>query len=1251
MAQIALSQAGAALGSRLLPGGLSVLGRTITGATIGRTLGSLAGQAIDEAVFSEPLEGPRLASLHVMESREGAGIPNVYGRMRVGGQVIWAGRFREEKRTSGGKGGGPRMTEYSYTASFAVALCEGPGVRISRIWANGEDMDLAGLTWRSYPGSETQEPDPIIEATEGAGLAPAYRGIAYVVFEDLPLERFGNRLPQLSFEVVRTPAGDGEGLADHVTAVNIIPASGEFVYAGEPVFERTFPGRERALNVHTADGRADFDVSIDQLQEELPGVSAVSLTVGWFGDDLRAGTCRIRPGVETRERVTVPWNWTAGGAGRADAYLISDDGAGNANYGGTPADRSVVQAIQSLKSRGLAVTLTPFLMMDVPVGNGLPDPYGGTEQAPFPWRGRITASQDKAAITRTEIEAFLGAAQVSDFTISGEEVVYSGPADDWGYRRFILHNAYLAKAAGGVSAFLIGTEMPALSKLRDATGAFPYVDGLCQLADEVKALLGPECEVSYAADWTEYGAYVPGDGSGDVLFPLDALWGRASVDFVGIDWYPPAGDWREGEDHLDRLAGYVAPDAADYLQANFEGGADYDWYYGDAAAREAQIRTPIIDTAHSEDWVFRTKDLTGWWNGAHHERPGGVRNANATAWQPGSKPIRLSEIGFPAVDKAGNAPNLFYDPKSSESAFPPDSTGARDDVFQRRAIIQALAYWTAKPFVEAAVVWCWDARPFPVWPSRTDIWSDGDNWAYGHWLNGRTGLAPVTDVVRDIAGRAGIVLHTGPLDGVVEGYALDGVTTVRRALEPLTLAFGLDMLETGDDLRVEGGRLQGALTLDPDALTGERHTLVQEGLDHDFGRLTLTYADSANGFQPAQIDARRSGVDVRKSLAYQVPLVLSEPKAEALARRLLEEASAGASLRLAEPTLCTSLAPGVTFGLEGLAGLWRVTELETGPTAEVTLREVVSEPFAPRALDVPGPPKPARTGAAPDLLVIDAPRLPGEGNDPRPRLAVFADPWPGGVEVYAGADPAVFSVRAGVTEPALTGRLVTDLPTGPVGRWDRASHPVVEMAFAELESASSEAVRAGANTLFVETTAGWEVLSFRDAALIAPNTYELRGLLRGLHGSDAGAEAGAAAGARCVLVDDRLVRGSVNPAEMGAPMAWRAGLNGEVGVAVFDNIQARPWRVAHLRVQASAPEPVLRWAARAPVFEAGWLAGEPQPDARFEVEWDTGAGFAPGEIVVTSQVTIPEGAVEGRVRQLSASGHAGEWVTIRLDDA
>ncbi len=34
-------------------------------------------------------------------------------------------------------------------------------------------------------------------------------------------------------------------------------------------------------------------------------------------------------------------------------------------------------------------------------------------------------------------------------------------------------------------------------------------------------------------------------------------------------------------------------------------------------------------------------------------------------------------------------------------------------------------------------VWNWDARPFPTFPARSDVWGDAGNWQAGQWLNGK----------------------------------------------------------------------------------------------------------------------------------------------------------------------------------------------------------------------------------------------------------------------------------------------------------------------------------------------------------------------------------------------------------------------------------------------------------------------------------------------------------------------------------
>jgi hypothetical protein len=267
--------------------------------------------------------------------------------------------------------------------------------------------------------------------------------------------------------------------------------------------------------------------------------------------------------VDSKTLVTTPSAWSVASLTRATAEQVSlhED---RAAYCGTPSDASVIRAIQDLKARGLKVAFYPFVMMDIPHGNALPDPYGGATQAPYPWRGRITASiapglpesPDKTETAADEIAAFVGTAAPGDFSLAAGGLSYSGP-DEWTFRRMILHAAFLCKAAGGVDTFLLGSELCGLTTLRAGPAEFPFVTTLVALAGEVRDILGPDTKISYGADWSEYFGYQPPDGSGDVFFHLDLLWSDPSIDFVGIDNYLPLSDWRDGDDHVD-AAGMAA---------------------------------------------------------------------------------------------------------------------------------------------------------------------------------------------------------------------------------------------------------------------------------------------------------------------------------------------------------------------------------------------------------------------------------------------------------------------------------------------------------------------------------------------------------------------------------------------------------------------------------------------------------------------------------------------------------------------
>ena len=184
---------------------------TALGGPIGGALGAIAGRALDSQVFgSGRREGPRLEELKISTSSYGQPIARHYGRMRAAGTVIWSTEIGEQRETSGGGKGKPKITTYSYSVSFAVALASRPIDSVGRIWADGTllrgaagDMKTAG-TVRIHDGYGDQAADPLIAAAEGSGC-PAFRNTAYVVFEDLQLADFGNRIPALSFEIF---AGD-----------------------------------------------------------------------------------------------------------------------------------------------------------------------------------------------------------------------------------------------------------------------------------------------------------------------------------------------------------------------------------------------------------------------------------------------------------------------------------------------------------------------------------------------------------------------------------------------------------------------------------------------------------------------------------------------------------------------------------------------------------------------------------------------------------------------------------------------------------------------------------------------------------------------------------------------------------------------------------------------------------------------------------------------------------------------------------
>lgn len=168
----------------------------------------------------QKIEGPRLSDLAVTTADYGTPLAYIHGTKRVECPCFYAEEIREEKTESKTKGG--KYEEYKYYGTWAVIVADHEIRNVLRIWL---DRRLAydttttrprsyignKFSWhvRIYLGTEDQEPDPRMVATiedeEGPDTCPAYLGVAYIMFEEMALEPFGNRFPQVSAQAVRGP--------------------------------------------------------------------------------------------------------------------------------------------------------------------------------------------------------------------------------------------------------------------------------------------------------------------------------------------------------------------------------------------------------------------------------------------------------------------------------------------------------------------------------------------------------------------------------------------------------------------------------------------------------------------------------------------------------------------------------------------------------------------------------------------------------------------------------------------------------------------------------------------------------------------------------------------------------------------------------------------------------------------------------------------------------------------------------------
>ena len=764
-------------------------------------------------------------------------IPEVFGQVRLAGNIIWCSEIKKtsvyhpQKTTKSGSQSA--YTEYFVRCSFAVAICKGTVDEIKNIYADDEPLNLATYNIKIYKGNDTQIADPTMQSYLGADI-PAFRGLCYVVFNDFPMEEFNNRIPNFTFDVVRKKeiqeANDMENL---VSAITLIPGSGEFVY--DTKVQKKFNGnwlwgkfyetsKATLLNKHTANEETDAIVSLNDLCNTFSNLEWISLVVCWFCDNLNSDDATIFPACENNSSNTSPDTWSVAGKTRLTAKLVGLDEDGNIRYGGTPSDDCVLRYAQEIKKRGLKLCLYPMLMMDVDKK---------------PWRGHMTGS----------------ASEMHNFFTKED-----------GYNHFVKHYTELLK--NEIDAVIIGSEMKGLTSVYNKeTKTYPAVDEFCNLASEIKKIVKKNTKLVYAADWSEYHHDALGN------YNLDDLWTCKNIDYIGIDAYFPLTDKSNTTYDIEEI------------KNGWRSGEGWNFYYSD------NERTVKADLSPEYAW----KNVEYFWSHEHYNADG-----TKTSWIPKSKKIWFTEYGFPSVDCCTNEPNVFYSPGSYDSAFPRHSRGMVDFKAQRVAITASELAWKDSECVEEMFLYTWDARPYPYFPNLKDVWADSACWKYGHFMNGKGGTATLANIINYLCRRVGLKeseFDTSLLgNDILDGYILNDKKSILNHLKILATAYNFDAFMDGNTIYFKSLKDTQNHVIDYENLILDNQSndvmfkLETQGDINIPSSVELVYIDTSKDYTTSTAIARDNSRD-DNACGFSVSIPMNVSQAQEIAWRILSNLS------------------------------------------------------------------------------------------------------------------------------------------------------------------------------------------------------------------------------------------------------------------------------------------------------------------------------------------------------------------------
>ncbi|MEX0969468.1 MAG: phage tail protein, partial [Paracoccaceae bacterium] len=434
-----------------------------------------------------------------------------------------------------------------------------------------------------------------------------------------------------------------------------------------------------------------------------------------------------------------------------------------------------------------------------------------------------------------------------------------------------------------------------------------------------------------------------------------------------------------------------------------------------------------------------------------------------------------------------------------------------------------------------------------------------------------------------------------------------GDESARQALQPLMLAYGFDAIERSGGFAFATRDGRALATLDADSMVVDEESPVavqfQRGEDAP-ARVRISYFEADNAYQSGAAEAARPDAQTPEVSHSGLGVVLGSAQAQAIAERWLNEARIARDVaQFALPPSRLNLDAGDVVKLRhgDEIAAYRIDRIEDMGQRRISAVRVEPGVYKAAPMALRRHERGGAHAAGPVFgMLLDLPLL-SEGDQPHaPYIGVAATPWPGAVSVLSASAGNGFEPVGALTRSMVLGKTLQDLAAAMPGRWQRGSGLEVKLDLGQLQSRAPLDVLGGANAAALRVGAEWEIIQFETAALIAPLTYRLDGLLRGQRGTDALMQDPLPAGADFVLLNGAQGQAAFSLGQIGAPRQYRIGpanrpyddMRYHAFEATHNGAGLRPYAPVHLRAAKQGGDMALSWVRRGRVENDSWLAGD-----------------------------------------------------------